>query len=1542
MAKVEDLIKKKPQEDEKKKVSDLIVKKKSNQDGISTSSESPSQDGGLPSQTTDVSKYNYVWGESSPVIQASPKLTQTPTEQYQSTKEDEVKEEVVEPTPQGALYTIDGEEVDRQTFKNSMFDRDFVSKLQSGESTASVDNDNQMQSLAARQIQSGSELGDKWEYLKAGGYNLLSGVTGFNNYIANVLEEVTGLPTSQNISALTSKVASEELQKKVEEEIQKTRQYEENFVGSIGEENYLDAVNIGFNSLLESAPITVAAAASGGVAPAAISISSILVPAEYAKSNVSENDNIKNLSNAEKLVRSTAFGVAEGLGEAVTGGIASKNFSLLKDGMRNLVIKAAETGGVDAAQKTAQGLASKTATEILKAYGIDIAKEGGSEMFTQVSQDLTDDLMGVQDLTLENYLDNAVEAGALGSFMGGVMGGGGLTANTISAIRNSNNLEGNLKQKVADGELSDEEFIDSQNTIVAVSKVDPDLSEKKQAEAATLIKERDALQQEVDGLEVVSPAKQKRLDELNNQIAEIGQVKEESVDSEAKQTERQERLRELGEDLVNEPQEGFVLAEIPISEIEHGESAMGGRLTWPTSGELINDYANRDTDIPPIEVFKNEDDSYTISDGSHRLEAAKKRGQKTIMAYIPKEESVGLKVINQKPQEDAVQQIQRETEEGVLRDQRMEETSKETKEIPKEEVDKTDVFIDKGGFKNSLDKFRRRFFSAKRFLPKSVFLSKEQKEADIAVEMNRMQNNITDFNRIFNKYKGDKADLSNKFDRFIRGEEVELPDNLIPIGNSMRNQIDNLSLDLINGGYVNEYQSEKIKENIGEYLTRSYKVYDRKNWKNEVEDEVKQKAINFLKGQLSPIAEQVYERGESKKTKDEILDILVDQRIEDLLTKDGANNFISGGRLGSKDLSVLKQRKDIPFEIRALMGEYSDPIQNYARTINKMATLVANAKFLSEIKQQGMGKFFFEKNDINRPKEFNTQIAPEGSAAMNPLNGLYTTKEIADEFNNPDADTINPQGILGDIYRTYMAVISSVKWAKTIGSYATHMKNIFGNLGFMAVNGHYRLKPLSKSFQTIKSDITTSSNQELRDRMNDYIRLGIVKQSAGIGEIRDMFKDANLDDALTERLTNRKLNKFEKAKSLMLRGKKFAEDLYQSEDDFFKIIAYENESSRYSQALFGKDKSQLTEQERTELDNYVKEIVKNTYPTYSRVPEAIQLIRKFPFVGNFVSFQAEAWRTIWNTIKLGLDEVKSDNPKIRRIGAERMAGAIAYESAKDAMTGMFGMTAGTGLSGVWGALFNSDDEDERDSDVRKFVAPWSETSDLLVLNASNGKLEYIDFSASDPHGGIRKVFNAFLEGDGTIDAFAKGLYETAAPFIGEEIATNAILNIRNNDNGYGGTIYNEQDSEENKINDVLKYFYKTLELGSVKSLRRVYETDDKTQEFIASITGLRRYEVDIPTQFGYKARDLRKDIRDASRIYNSAYFKGDENIDDAYNRSNEAVKNIYKDVIELYNSAQRLGSSTTELDRILKESGYSAQKIYEIKSGKINDLMKRM
>ena len=49
------------------------------------------------------------------------------------------------------------------------------------------------------------------------------------------------------------------------------------------------------------------------------------------------------------------------------------------------------------------------------------------------------------------------------------------------------------------------------------------------------------------------------------------------------------------------------------------------------------------------------------------------------------------------------------------------------------------------------------------------------------------------------------------------------------------------------------------------------------------------------------------------------------------------------------------------------------------------------------------------------------------------------------------------------------------------------------------------------------------------------------------------------------------------------------------------------------------------------LDEAAAWQIRNTYPTYSKVPEVIKNLRKLPF-GNFVSFPAEMIRTTHNIV----------------------------------------------------------------------------------------------------------------------------------------------------------------------------------------------------------------------------------------------------------------------------------------------------------------------
>ena len=80
------------------------------------------------------------------------------------------------------------------------------------------------------------------------------------------------------------------------------------------------------------------------------------------------------------------------------------------------------------------------------------------------------------------------------------------------------------------------------------------------------------------------------------------------------------------------------IVRLRIKDIEHGESAMpGGALTEPSAPARVAEYANRPTPFPPIEVMPPDvpGGKYMVYDGSHRLEAAKLRGDTHIDAIDP-------------------------------------------------------------------------------------------------------------------------------------------------------------------------------------------------------------------------------------------------------------------------------------------------------------------------------------------------------------------------------------------------------------------------------------------------------------------------------------------------------------------------------------------------------------------------------------------------------------------------------------------------------------------------------------------------------------------------------------------------------------------------------------------------------------------------------------------------------------------------------------------------------------------------------------------
>lgn len=803
-----------------------------------------------------------------------------------------------------------------------------------------------------------------------------------------------------------------------------------------------------------------------------------------------------------------------------------------------------------------------------------------------------------------------------------------------------------------------------------------------------------------------------------------------------------------------------------------------------------------------------------------------------------------------------------------------------------------------------LDQVKRRALSARSFLPKSVFLQRENIESNIKAEAKRASYLVDEFNKLVNKYKGDINQLNNEFDKYLRGDQsAVLPDEFKAVAGKMRIHIDNLSQNLLRTGAVSVSQAETIAANLGQYINRSYQVFDKKDWAKQVTDEMKEAARVDLRNMYRAEAET-----KAKQTgldADIILEDFINKKIDELISGESAATFLGVGKTGAKDLGIMKQRLDIPLSIRQLMGEYTDASQNYARTVLKITTLAENARFLQSAREAGMGVFFFNENDPNRPKEFNTKIAGDKSDTMSPLNGLYTTPEIAKAFTQKigpgDAIEASLGSELGPvvrgIYETYMKALSAVKWLKTIGSFATHAKNVTGNLWFMLSNGYYNPKKYAEAFRVLKN----SSNEQLRDKLDEYIRAGIIDQSAALGEIKAMFSDANFETAIDSRL---KKNPFEKAKAGVKRLGQKMSTAYQLEDDFFKIISYESEKDRYSNAYFDKPFDDLTDDQKILVKNYAAEITKNVLPNYARIPGLVKLLKAVPVTGTFVSFQAEAYRTAWNTVALAADELKSSNKKVRVIGAKRLAGIAASQATK------------FGLMAVMGTIVSGGDDDEDDElkkNTKLFVAPWSKDSDLVLVNYGGGKMSYIDFSASDPHGGIKKAYNSVMAGKDITESFTNGLTQLLEPFMKEDMLLNVITDIKNNENSYGGKLYNESDTDTNKINAIMSRVYKAFEPGTITSVRKVVGSDDIRNELAGQLTGYKINTVDVNKQLGFKMNELKDLSGDAKKLYSSAFYKFEdgeitgEELDRIYEQANKSQKDAYKKMMDYMNAASFFG-----------------------------------
>lgn len=691
---------------------------------------------------------------------------------------------------------------------------------------------------------------------------------------------------------------------------------------------------------------------------------------------------------------------------------------------------------------------------------------------------------------------------------------------------------------------------------------------------------------------------------------------------------------------------------------------------------------------------------------------------------------------------------------------------------------------------------------------------------------------------------------------------------------------------------------ETIAGNVGEYVHRSYRAFDDADWPRKVPDNVIDDARNYLIVRFNESGEIDAERR---------AEVVLNEILKHGTAYENMEGFIKESKLGAKDLSVLKRRKEIAPEIRALLGEYKDPRINFAKSATKMSRMIFNQRFLESVLSQGMGSFLFTNE--NKPPEATSKISADSSEAMSPLNGLWVTPEVNQAF----IDALGKEK-MEDWYRKVVQINGMVKYGKTVLSPTTAARNWMSAYFFTVANGHFNMKHMRQSVAGLKEYFGHGSDKVQMAYLRKLKQLGVVYDTPNAGEMFRLLQDANLADSMT--IGKRNLN----IKKMFDTATKF----YQYGDDFWKIVGFENEKRMWMEAGMSEREAEVKAAER----------IRNTYPTYSLVGKGIQSLRRFPLAGTFVSFPAEIIRTSINMVRYLAEDYQ--NPATRSMAIRRGIGL--------AITSSFAYAA----QAMTMAALGFDDED--DEAVRQMAAPWQRNSSFWYFGRDeSGNLQFMDLSFLDPYNYWKRPIIAVMRGQQFEQAIKDVFAETLTPFFGTDITAGAIFEVAANKKDSGAPVFKPHDDAADQVVDIANHMRKALQPGIFNNMERTYkalagETTISGRKYdpldeAAAWVGFRTSTLDPKVALFYRSFDFKdakaeaeKGLRDLIRTPGDV---SESALIDARNDTIRLREQAYRKMINLVQAAGRSGMSRAEIANVLRSSSISVVDAYSIMNGTI-------
>jgi len=750
-----------------------------------------------------------------------------------------------------------------------------------------------------------------------------------------------------------------------------------------------------------------------------------------------------------------------------------------------------------------------------------------------------------------------------------------------------------------------------------------------------------------------------------------------------------------------------------------------------------------------------------------------------------------------------------------------------------------------------------------------------------------------------------------------------------------------------------------IGKNLDTYLNRSYRIFDDPSYFKNIDPEVQERARLYFKRQ-----------GIDEKDIDNVMEYYTKG-----ITNQEFNSFLNS--VSPRTSRILRQRKDIPVEIRNLWGEVKNPYKNFANTYTKLAGVKSEYNFRKDIvaEAEKLGKATKERNEQlgfipaaqTVDKQTGQVIETKGfvESDLRSLGGSGSKGNVknplADLFIDPawkeaieggtDVMYGSGEGIGPTFVRSWMKLKALSQAQKTVFSIPTHGRNVLGNMFIMTANGTMNPKYLKQGSKDTFKRLFNLTDNKLKERLARYQELGIVDSALEASSLR---KAAGEGFRLgTNGVVDKAVNDTITGKVLSAPIKKTVQ-LYEAEDNLFKIANFEQLKKGYRN-LFPKPKKLANESDKIYLkkvkdneiafERFVAQRSRDMMPNYNLVPKAIKSLRVLP-LGNFVAFPAEILRTSKNLAKYAWKDISGTTAKelgitdpkiikeIKNMGLKRLAGMSAVAVGGDALSEFSKM------------LFNISDDQEEVMNNSPAIANWERGMNKVftgeIKENKDGELEvpYMNLGPIDPYSylkaPVKLVAGAVINGldyneEAINDMYLNAIGSLISPFANPSIVAQKALDL------YSGKARQPGDSLAESILNVTKDAFIPGTLDWFLKRKKFYDTQEKFGEGrevneygftiapgevdIRSFLGLQRKKMNLNQAFRFNANKAISDIGKSKAIFSSKLrdYTGDneEEIVDAYVDSQKDKLKNYKNLRNIIKSYRILGMNENDFLRSL-------------------------